>query len=472
VGNEASSTCLRQRSYSCFEVLKGFGYRSKRLKVPDCPLCGGACVGADLAPLLDSRLRWLWEQVAAAADRRNDPALVEGTLKIRVPVLDDAGAAVGHLLGERALTPGRSCNVNLHRLTLNLRVRGSQLTPGAIAAHAVDRPVATKSKAEAERATQERELQELLVHLAGSFPEGAATKIEPERLWPALKRAGWVTRLVAAKDPTQLLRTAVTVVAGLPPNGVRMDRHRLASDWAGSPHALDEGTPLSGLVLAILLAAGRVRPRLRPRVSWAEAGVDCDDLTGGLVSVGVVPVGWTLPAGAAVTLPPRELISCRWPIPGEKGQWVFVTENPSVAMAAADIAASCPGVRLLCTNGTLSPREIAAISRLAGEGWRIAVRADFDEAGLSHVAAFLSGVPGAMPWRMRASDYMASLVYERENPGARLTGATVPEASWDPQLSAAMRKEGIAAYEEALLHQLLDDLACGQPDAYGVVTSP
>jgi hypothetical protein len=37
------------------------------------------------------------------------------------------------------------------------------------------------------------------------------------------------------------------------------------------------------------------------------------------------------------------------------------------------------------------------------------VRADFDHAGLQHVAALLRGVPSALPWRMNAADYLQSL---------------------------------------------------------------
>jgi hypothetical protein len=29
----------------------------------DCPLCDGACAGAELRPRLDSRLHWFWDQI-------------------------------------------------------------------------------------------------------------------------------------------------------------------------------------------------------------------------------------------------------------------------------------------------------------------------------------------------------------------------------------------------------------------------
>jgi uncharacterized protein (TIGR02679 family) len=138
---------------------------------------------------------------------------------------------------------------------------------------------------------------------------------------------------------------------------------------------------------------------------------------------------------------------------------VFVTENPSVAAAAADLAANVAGIRLLCTSGTPSTSEIAAMGQLALMGWRIAVRADFDAAGLGHVATILEAVPHAVPWRMGVGDYVDSLrgaMKEEEVPLER-----VPDAQWDPELSKTMREKGFAAYEESLLPLLLEDLRRG-----------
>jgi hypothetical protein len=70
-------------------------------------------------------------------------------------------------------------------------------------------------------------------------------------------------------------------------------------------------------------------------------------------------------------LPPRVLARCEWP--RGDGSWVFVTENPSVASAAADLAAGGVDVRLICTSGTPSPGEIAAVARLPTAGWRVSV---------------------------------------------------------------------------------------------------
>lgn len=162
------------------------------------------------------------------------------------------------------------------------------------------------------------------------------------------------------------------------------------------------------------------------------------------------------------TLPPRVLNSCEWPRPETPDAWVFVTENSSVTAAASDLAINVPTVRLLCTSGTPAASEVAAIARLTLSGWRIAVRADFDSAGLDHVATILTAVPGASPWRMGVADYVDSLQKATQE---EIRLQRISDAAWDPELSSVMREKGLAAYEEALLPLLLEDIAAGRPVA-------
>lgn len=72
-----------------------------------------------------------------------------------------------------------------------------------------------------------------------------------------------------------------------------MDRRVLASNIAGNPHALDDGEPLSALVLALLSASGITSFTQRSRAAWDAVGVDCDDLTGGLIAIGIYPASRT-----------------------------------------------------------------------------------------------------------------------------------------------------------------------------------
>ena len=197
----------------------------------------------------------------------------------------------------------------------------------------------------------------------------------------------------------------------------------------------------------------RMTLRPTPTARWSRSRC-------GLVALGIHPAGWRLPPTAIVTLPPAELAACDWPAPDRSDEWIFVTENPSVLTAAYRHLTSAGAVRLLCTFGTPSTVEAAAIGRLRGAGWQIAARADFDEAGLRHVTALLAAAPGARPWRMTAADYAASV-----DPLSSLRPSRTDQlhTPWDAALAEAMRRTGIPAFEEGLLPALLGDLVQTAP---------
>ncbi len=361
------------------------------------------------------------------------------------------------LLPGRQLLPGQARRVDLTQLTAAMSRHGKALTPGTVAAHVASRQLAGRARRRDARTAFEQRLAEVGATWATTSTSTAAKRWDD--IWPALRRGGWVARLHAADDDGErLLSQAFAALDALPRPGSRVDRRVLASSITGTPHGLDDGEPVAGLILAMLAAAGAGGPRSRD--VWNAAGVDCDDLTGGLVAVGIYPTGWDLPAATAVTLPPRELARCTWPVAPAAGGWVFVTENPSIATAAADLAATGVPVRLLCTFGTPSALEVAAVARLVDAGWQVGVRADFDAAGLAHVTALLQAAPAALPWRMTADDYDAAARGDREVPLGE-----VPDIAWDADLVEAMRRAGVARFEEALLPQLLGDLRDGGPSA-------
>ncbi|MBL7261589.1 DUF2399 domain-containing protein [Paractinoplanes lichenicola] len=410
-----------------------------------CPWCTRDCTGIDDTALRGENLDWLWQRLADVGDRRGDQDLLTGTATVTAPVDATQRAAVTGLLGGRTPRAGQSIRVDLSALTARLQAHDPRLTPGMLAAHTAGRSLGERIRGNAER----RDALDRLRH-------HTLDALDTEReFWPALHRAGWATRLLAANNPEQIVDQAAAIIAALPASGKRLDRRRLADAITGFPHALDSGT-LPGLVLAILTATGRIPAGLPPRAAWAAAGVDCDDLTGGLLALGIHPAGWSLPVGTVVTIPPRELAHCAWTDAPQPGVRVFVTENPSVVTAAADLSNGAP-VRLLCTVGTPSALEIDAIGRLAGAGWQVAVRADFDQAGLQHVTSLLAGIPSAVPWRMNAADYLSCLTSPTHG-RTRLDTAVLPATAWDPDLHEVMIKSGYAAYEESLIDQLLDDL--------------
>ncbi|MFG2919004.1 DUF2399 domain-containing protein [Kitasatospora sp. NPDC048298] len=146
---------------------------------------------------------------------------------------------------------------------------------------------------------------------------------------------------------------------------------------------------------------------------------------------------------------------------------MFVTENPSVVAATQERMPLPPTARLVCTSGTPSAVEVAAIARLAETGWRIAVRADFDTAGLRHVSAITTAQPAAVPWRMAAGDYQASLSASADRWNYPLDPAHLPPTPWDPELEAAIRRHRRPAFEEGLIDTLLGDVLTGHPPQAG-----
>ncbi|GAA3780260.1 hypothetical protein GCM10022225_80660 [Plantactinospora mayteni] len=429
-----------------------------------CPWCGANCDGIDFRTVRGPHIDWIWQQLADIGDRRGYRDLASGTATVTAPSSRAERAAALGLLGGRSPRSGQKIRVNLADLTARLTAHHPRLTPGMVAAHVIEQSLGERVRDKARRHDALAQLRQQAVEAFDRIPGPAPVHPDMAIVWPALQRTGWISRLIGMDDGRLLIDQAAAVIAALPAGGERVDRRRLADGVTRFPHALDTG-PLPGLVLAILTAAGAVQAGLPPRAAWAAVGVDCDDLTGGLLALGIYPAGWSIPADAVVTLPPRELARCAWPAPSGPGGCVFVTENPSVVTAAADrvaaAAETADAVRLLCTVGTPSALEIAAIGRLADAGWLIAARADFDQAGLQHVAALLKGVPAARPWRMGAADYEASLATTPVDDRTRLRPGALPATSWDPALRHAMEYCGLAAYEESLIETLLVDLTNG-----------
>lgn len=159
-----------------------------------CPLCDGACVGADLPPLLDERLAWLWEQIGRAADRRGDSILSMGILTLQAPAGAEERAAATGLVGARVLTAGQKRRIDLAQLTQRLRVRGAQLTPGVVAAHALGRRLASRAIAREQRRQDEQTLLLTFHNSIRALSDDALGS--KETVWNALRRTGWVARLL------------------------------------------------------------------------------------------------------------------------------------------------------------------------------------------------------------------------------------------------------------------------------------
>ncbi|MFE0457793.1 DUF2399 domain-containing protein [Kitasatospora sp. NPDC058965] len=429
----------------------------------DCTVCPGACEGARLEQLTAPELAWLWEKVADRADRDGDCDLTTGRLTVDVPTDPLKASAAGLLLSKRPAIGGTSCRCDLAHLTAMLRTHGPRLTPAAVAAHALGRRLGVETMAR--RATRRRtqDITEQLTDLLDRLPPTARVRPDPKQAVEILRAKRWVHRLAHDPEGPDLAVLAVETLAALPAAGRRIDRRLLAQQLTGTPKALDRGSILAGLVLALATADSPGDPGDN-RGAWDLIGVDLDGLTGGLTSLQMWPAGYTVPPHDPLTLTPHVLARCTWPASPAPDSWVFVTENPSVTTAVLDQAPLPPHARVLCTNGTPSALEVAAIARLAEAGWRIAARADFDAAGLRHVSALTAAHPGIVPWRMAADDYQDAVVASaRARWAPRVQPNELTATPWDPALAETMRRRELPGYEEALLRLLVGDVLAGHP---------
>jgi len=397
--------------------------------------------------LVVPELRWFWDQLGTQADRRGDPDMSSGTLSVVAPESsEERAAAIG--ICAKVLAAGQRRRVDL----VELASLTAPLSPGEVAASVLGRPLAERRLAADRQRAREAELCDALRAAVPDLDIGATA---------TLRSTGVIKRLSKISDAEQVVEHVGAVVGDLP-GGTEMVDRRVLALVAGSPHALDAGQPVAGLCLSVLSALGRVEAGMSARDAWAAVGVVYDDITGGLSVVGVVPDGWTVPEHAPVTLPPKVLARCTWP--AGRGRIVFVTENPSVLSAAAGIV----GARAICTTGTPSRLEIASLGKLVAGGWRLAVRADFDDTGLTNTAAILGAVADARPWRMGALDYLGALEAGGSVEPLRLE--RLSPTPWDPELAEAMRHHGVAVFEETLLDDLLDDISrASRSDRCGLV---
>lgn len=196
---------------------------------------------------------------------------------------------------------------------------------------------------------------------------------------------------------------------------------------SGRTHALDDGTPLSALVLrALATLYDTVPPQsaAQRRALWTRAGVADDELSATVLVGGLRPAGDGLlarvvtacaEAGQAASLPlshvryPGEFILPEVPVPV-----VHVVENPSVlALALRRFGSCCPP--LVCTSGWPNSAAIQLLRMLADHGAALRYHGDFDGEGVRLAAHVLDKAP-ARPWRMTAADYRAAVALNPRGP--------------------------------------------------------
>jgi uncharacterized protein (TIGR02679 family) len=285
------------------------------------------------------------------------------------------------------------------------------------------------------------------------------------RAWVEQLRATGALVRAAGVEAAALLGQALDLGDRLPSERP-IDRTRLATEFAGDPHALDENRPLSRLMLRQLaVRAGEPQPRiaLDRRALWQRFGVLSDAASADVLTLGLRPFplgplaeALTLLGGWHVRLTVGQLARER--LHFEPGVEVFVCENPTVLTEAEALQGSrCRP--LVCTGGWPSSAAWMLLDALVTDGARLRYHGDFDWDGV-RMSTLLRSRFGARSWRFDEISYRTGIMRhpERTRP---LDGR---EAEDDEQrdLVAAMCELNRELHEQAVLEELLNDLADGE----------
>lgn len=397
-----------------------------------------------------AELGWLLERMRRRLEKGE---ALRGTVSLREPTPEQR-EAVGRLFGTSG-GRGGSLSVNLERLE-RLLVEAGLCGDLREAVEALLGPV------EDLRVRREQEAEEW-ARLFVALGERAATIPAACDWLEELRASGLLKRLAAgdAERAEALATRAMEVAARLPAGHVPIAE--LAAVVAGDAHALDPGEPLGTLALRLVArvfgaeAGEDVESR---RELWAAAGVLCDELSAPVLVLNLPAEGERLTArslrmhaeaGEPCRLSARQLH--REPVTMAEPGAVFVCENPSVVVAAANaLGSKC--APLVCTEGMPRNPALKLLGQLAEAGARLRYHGDFDWPGL-RIANVVMERFGAAPWRMSEQDYERAAAG-----GGELVGEPVA-ARWDARLEPAMRRQARAVHEEQVLGELIEDLAAG-----------
>lgn len=381
-------------------------------------------------------LDWL---VSRARQRLRTGATLDSTVVLTAPT-DAQRSAVARIIGE--LSAGSTLRVDLRTIETILRDAGicPSLRDGIEALKGPLEPLRAAQMAEWEAV--ENEAIDFLPQLGKWFTSPSGRQL--------LRRA-------SGGDPERgraLVDALRRIADALPGRGCTLQE--LAVRVTGSSHGLDLDTPLGALALRVAAPDARGED-LDPRDVWAGVGVLMDELSAPLLVLNL-PASAEGPtdralrihaeAGEPYRLSVRQLLRTA---PTIASDTVYVCENPAVVAAAANaLGPRC--APLVCVEGQPKTAAHLLLKRLRDQT-RLRYHGDFDWPGLG-IANRLIAEHGVEPWRFSTQDY-------RNAPaGAPLSGLPVT-ASWDPELSAAMRERGTVLHEEQVIASLLDDL--GRP---------
>jgi len=321
-------------------------------------------------------------------------------------------------------------------------------------------------------------LAEAVTHLAGPLVDPVAVREHEAAAWRAMLDAarerdprpeigGWIDQLAKSGllrrlstdlDHARILMDQVLSMAGrFPAKGLLVKE--LAAVVTGDAHALDDGNPLTTLVLDLarfFAATDRPSDARARRDLWLAIGLIPDQLSATVLVHGLEAEEDTLTGriltGMADAREPCRLTTrqLRRETPRFTGaDKVFVCENPAVVQAAAERLERLRGP-LICLDGRPNTAVNLLLAMLRDQGSALCYHGDFDWPGIDIANRVIAD--GATPWRMTEYDYREA------RPGPLLIGEPVTP-SWSPDLFRAMRDRGYAVHEESVLDVLLRDLA-------------
>lgn len=283
--------------------------------------------------------------------------------------------------------------------------------------------------------------------------------------WAAHVRTRGLLKRWSRGDPTEasmLLTRLAALLGPLPvaPTPLGMFASRRLRD----AHALDVGRTLRTVLLGALRARHGMPPEAGARgerATLAAAGLLSDDLLSQALVLNLPGRGATATdellaaaarAGEPVPLPLGLLERAPPLLKRIAGQVVSVCENPWVLVTAARRlgAGAAP---LVCVRGESTVAVTTLLALLDQKGARLRYHGDFDWAGIEIAERVRREVRWA-PWRYDAAAYEAAV----RDDDANLTG-TPRSPSWDLALGDAMRRHGKQVEEEAVLDDLVADLA-------------
>lgn len=327
-------------------------------------------------------------KVLAAARRRLEAGHGLDGSPLRVDLTPDERVEVGRLLGTTWVRSGRA--VGARALD---RAMGSLGTDVPELLAATGDPVhdrRAERAASRQEAARERELARQALGDAGVPADAIATWLSRRGL-PA---AGRGQLLELASRCAQVWRFLPA------PDGERMLLTVLGASALNDPHALDRGSPVANGLLRLL---GREPPDSAEawRLAWDQHGIDCDPVSSRVLVMNLRLYGDATCVRLTEAAGPEPLWLTLRSLGGDfrtSDPEVFVCENPSVLIAAAD-ELGARGLPLVCTNGRPSAAAMRLLIQLDSNGTVLRVRADDDPAGQEIVAGIMKAVPGARLWR-------------------------------------------------------------------------